>query len=336
VRRGAVFITVITASVLALIASAIHAKLGSSATTARAAAKQTFLPGQGGPASTGDRRLPAPLYGVTVDDISDLRRTVRSLRHLPERPTTRVYFDASEPASYYLAAVSKLHPVSYVMRELLDSADETRISTAAFRQRVKSYLSALGGQVDLWEIGNEVNGSWTGPYPIVSAKLTAAYQEVNAAGGRTALTLYYNVGCRDGPAELSPLAFSRRYVPAAVRSGLDYVFLSCYEDDCAGIRPAQPTWTSYLERLHALYPHARLGFGEIGMNRPATSATTGAARSLMHHYYSLPIHLPYFAGGYFWWYYAEDCVPYASQPLWSAMRSAFEAEAAAQHPGPRR
>jgi hypothetical protein len=45
-------------------------------------------------------------------------------------------------------------------------------------------------------------------YPVVSAKLTAAYKEVNAAGGRTALTLYYNVGCGDGPGELSPLAFS--------------------------------------------------------------------------------------------------------------------------------
>jgi hypothetical protein len=78
-----------------------------------------------------------------------------------------------------------------------------------------------------------------------------------------------------------------------------------------------------------LYPHARLGFGEIGMNAPATSRTIRRATSLMRYYYGLPIRLPYFAGGYFWWCYAEDCVPYASRPLWSAMRSAFQAEAGA-------
>jgi hypothetical protein len=335
VRRGAIFVILITASVLALGALAIHAKLSNSATTARAAVKQTFLPGQAGPAGGRERRLPTPLYGVTVDDISALRRIVTSLRHLPERPTVRVYFDVHEPASYYAAAVRELRPVSYVMGELLDSADETSISTSAFKQRVKSYLSALGARVDLWEIGNEVNGDWTGPYSTVSAKLTAAYQEVHAAGGRTALTLYYNVRCGDGPAELSPLAFSRRYVPAAVRNGLDYVFLSYYEDDCRGIRPALAAWTGYFERLHALYPHARLGFGEIGLDSPVTSKTTGPAWSLMRHYYGLPIHLPYFAGGYFWWYYAEDCVPQESKPLCSSMRSAFEAEAAALHSGPR-
>ena len=84
------------------------------------------------------------------------------------------------------------------MGELLDSSDETGISTARFAERVRSYLRALGRKVDLWEIGNEVNGDWTGPYPVVSARLTAAYKEVKAAGGRTAPTLYYNVGCGDG------------------------------------------------------------------------------------------------------------------------------------------
>jgi hypothetical protein len=150
--------------------------------------------------------------------------------------------------------------MSYVMGELLDSSDEVGISTARFAERVRSYLPALGGKVDLWEIGNEVNGNWTGPYPVVSAKLTAAYKEVNAAGGRTALTLYTTSDAgRAGRTE--PLAFSRRSVPSAVRSGLDYVFLS--------------------------------------LNAPATSRTIRRATSLMRYYYGLPIRLPCFADGYF-------------------------------------
>jgi hypothetical protein len=182
--------------------------------------------------------------------------------------------------------------------------------------------------VDLWEIGNEVNGNWTGRYSTVDAKLTEAYDDVAAAGKRTALTLYYNIGCGDGPKELDPIAFSQKYVPAAVRTGLDYVLLSYYEGDCERIRPSVTTWTAYFARLHTLYPHAQLGFGEIGMDTPATTATLGTARSLMNYYYGLDINLPYYVGGYFWWYYYQDCLP-LTKPLWSALQGAFTSEAGA-------
>jgi hypothetical protein len=275
------------------------------------------------------RPLPSPLYGVTVDDTSNTGGIVASLRNLPEAPTTRIYFDVSEPAGYYTAAVNALRPVSYLMGELLDSSDETSISAAAYNTRVNSYLAAFGSKVDLWEIGNEVNGNWTGSYPTVAAKLTGAFNDVTAAGKRTALTLYYNAGCGDGPGELDPLAFSRAYVPAAVRNGLDYVLLSYYEDSCNGIRPSAATWTAYFQQLHALYPNAQLGFGEVGLSNPVTARTMAGAGSLLSYYYGLSIKLRYFAGGYFWWYFKEDCLPYTSKPLWGVLGNGFHAEATA-------
>jgi hypothetical protein len=272
---------------------------------------------------------PGPLYGVTADGVSGLGELAASDRHLARMPVTRVYFDVRRPAGYYTAAVARLRPVSYLMGELLDSADETRISVPAFRQRVASYLHTLGGRVDIWEIGNEVNGNWLGPHPAVAARLAQAYRAVSAAGHPTALTLYYNAHCGDGPAELSPLAFSRRYVPRAVRDGLTYVLLSYYEADCRHIRPSAATWTSYFRRLHALYPRARLGFGETGMNSPASGRTLAQARSLIRYYYGLRITLPYYVGGYFWWYYRQDCLPYQARPLWHALDAGFRREAAA-------
>jgi hypothetical protein len=274
------------------------------------------------------RPLPRVLFGVTADGVGRLHELVTSARHLPERPTTRIYFDVSEPPRYYAAAVRRLRPVSYLMGELLDSSDETHISLAAYRHRVESYLAAFGNEVDLWEIGNEVNGNWTGRYTRVEKKLTAAYREVIRARSRTALTLYYNAGCGDGTAELSPLAFSRRYVPRSVRNGLTHVFLSYYEGNCHGIRPRARTFRNYFRKLHALYPHALLGFGEIGLRRPVRQRTIVEARSLISYYYGLRIRLPYFVGGYFWWYYAEDCLPYSGKPLWSSLRAGFRAEAA--------
>jgi len=288
--------------------------------------------GGGGAAGPTMRALPSPLYGVTVDGIANLSDIVAGARALGHMPVTRVYFNVKEPASYYAAAVRAIQPVSYVMGELLDSSDARHIGTRAYGKRVESYLAQLGNSVDVWEIGNEVNGNWTGRYSTVEAKLTAAYDEVSAAGRRTALTLYYNVGCGDSSRELDPVTFSERYVPSVVRSGLDYVLLSYYEGDCNGIRPSAATWTAYFARLHAIFPHALVGFGEIGMNNPATSTTLGAARSLMTYYYGLRIDLPYYVGGYFWWYYDEDCLPYFTKPLWSTLDSAFAAEAAALAP----
>jgi hypothetical protein len=285
------------------------------------------VPAGSGRTVSETRLLPRPLYGVTVDDVANIRQIVVSSRQLPRMPTTRIYFDVQEPASYYATAIRELRPVSYLMGELLDSSDETRIGAAAYRARVGSYLGAFASEIDLWEIGNEVNGSWTGRYPVVSAALTEAYRQVTARHKRTALTLYYNAGCGDGAGELSPLAFSRRYVPAAVRDGLDYVFLSYYEDDCNGIRPSAATWTAYFRDLHAVYPHALLGFGEIGVNDPVTVKTIAAARSLISYYYGLLIKLRYFVGGYFWWFYVEDCLPYTAKPLWRTLRAGFEAEA---------
>jgi len=275
------------------------------------------------------RPVPAPLFGVTINQVSDLSQIVASSRRLSHRQTTRIYFNVMRPPAYYAKAVRVLHPDSYLMGELLDSSEETGISTSAFGARTKAYLRAFGAKIDIWEIGNEVNGDWLGSYRTVSAKLTEAYRAVAARHFRTALTLYYNAGCGDGSQELSPIAFTRKYVPATVRGGLDYVLLSYYEDSCRGIRPSAAQWTSFFKQLHKLYPHAQLGFGEIGMVNPVTATTLASARSLMAHYYGLKIDLRYYVGGYFWWYYTEDCLPAASKPLWPVLNRGFQAEAAA-------
>jgi hypothetical protein len=282
-------------------------------------------------AAQGAPRAPAaaPLYGVTIDEIGHLDEIVGSLSALPARPTTRVYFDSHEPASYYAPALAQIHRVSGVMGELLDSSDERSTSTAAFQERVRSYVSALAPDVDIWEIGNEVNGNWTGPYATVSAKLTEAYEDVTAAGGKTALTLYANNfaknNCGDGPAELTPVQFAQQYVPAPVANGLDYVLLSYYPTQCKRTEPTSATLAAYLVQLHAQFPNAALGFGEVGLPHHATRGSAAKAEQIMSWAYSLNPGLPYYVGGYFWWYGAQDALRAAS-PLSDALQEAFDAE----------
>jgi len=258
----------------------------------------------------GAGRAATPIFGVTLDHVNHAERLAATLGGLPDRPTTRVYFDTHEPASYYKPALTLIHPVSAVMGELLDSSQERSISTGALRARVQEYLTALPGLVDIWEIGNEVNGNWTGPYETVAAKLVESYEAVHAAGARSALTLYENAfgpeHCGDGETELTPVQFSERYVPPTVADGLDYVLLSYYPTQCGGRMPDSAEVASQLETLHALYPSAALGFGEVGMPHPASHHTQAEAEAIMRWAYSLQPALPYYVGGYFWWYGYQD------------------------------
>jgi len=274
----------------------------------------------------------APLYGVTLDHVNHPERLASALAALPERPTTRVYFDTQEPATAYRPALERLHPVSAIMGELLDSSQEKAISTAALDARVEEYLATLSGLVDIWEVGNEVNGNWTGPYETVAQKLTDSYELVHAAGGQTALTLYANAfgpdHCGDGEAELTPVQFSERYVSPAIAGGLDYVLLSYYPTQCGGRLPSTPEVTLQLEALHALYPNARLGFGEVGLPHPASRKTAAEAAAIMRWAYSLAPALPYYAGGYFWWYGYQDVLK-PNARLTSTFGEALTDEAAA-------
>ena len=286
-------------------------------------------------ASAGSRPPSQPgriLYGVTVDRITHLSQLRSALGALPERPTLRIVFDRSEPPGYYAAATQRLAGVSWVMGELLDSSQERTIGVAALARRARAYLRRLGSHISIWEVGNELNGNWTGPYPQVAAKTSAVFSALSAAHVSTALTLYANDfgpgHCGDGPGELSPVQFARRYLPARLREHLDYLLLSYYPTQCRGVEPSGGVVATHLRQLHRLFPHARLGFGEMGLARPVSPRTAGRARQIMRWAYSLKPGLPQYAGGYFWWYAAEDAL-HPGAPLRAALDSAFNAERAA-------
>ncbi|MGD0379718.1 MAG: hypothetical protein ABSC30_07010 [Acidimicrobiales bacterium] len=270
-----------------------------------------------------------PLYGVTIDNIGQIKTIVSAESRLPNRPTTRVYFDVSEPASYYRVGVSDVASVSNVMGELLDSSDATRITTSAFQTRVESFLSTLGSAVTIWEVGNEVNGNWTGPYSDGSAKLTEAYADVAAQGATAALTLYANEfgpdNCGDGVSELTPAQYSEQYVPTSVRDGLAYVFESYYPTQCQNTYPSNTQVAAEMRELHALYPNALLGFGETGLPHPATRRTLATAERVMSWAYDLNPGLPYYVGGYFWWYARQDAFRH-KKLLASQLAAAFRSE----------
>jgi hypothetical protein len=265
------------------------------------------------------RRVPAPLYGVTIDEVTNLRPIVASLAHLPRRPTARIAFDPGMQPADYRQAVDAIGKVAAIMAEPVDSSEVTGYTTAQYVARFRDYLAAFGSRIAIWEVGNEVNGNWLGPASTVRADIVGAYDVVSAAGARTALTLTYEPGCGGGPS-YDMWTWAARNIPAAMKEGLDYVLVSYYEEDCDNYRPTQQEWDTVFKRLHAMFPHARLGFGEVGTN-PGDSVAYKLA--YLNRYYRLRIDVPGYIGGYFWWYYAEDMVPYQHNRLWQALAAAW-------------
>jgi len=257
------------------------------------------------------------LYGVTVDDVTKLTQIVASLAHLPVRATVRIPFDPGMRPADYRQAVGAIAKVAAIMAEPVDSSEVTGYTTRAYVARFRTYYQAFHRTIKLWEIGNEVNGDWLGPTKTVTNDIEGAYQVIHSHGGQTALTLTYEPGCAGGP-QYDMWTWATRHIPAPMKRGLTYVLVSYYEEDCGNYRPTPAQWTEVFTRLHAMFPHAKLGFGETGTY---PSDSIAYKRATISRYYRLRIPVPGYVGGYFWWYYAEDMVPYAHNVLWRTLSS---------------
>ena len=198
------------------------------------------------------------------------------------------------------------------MGELLDSFYVKSYSTAAYSARTTEYLNTLGDTVDIWEIGNEINGEWLGDTPTVVAKMTSAYDLVKARGKKTALTLYYNEECWANKSN-EMFTWAQKNISTSMKQGLDYVWISYYEDDCNDL---QPDWPQVFEKLGAMFPNSKIGFGEVGTKYADRKA------SYINRYYNMKISHPNYVGGYFWWYFFQDMVP-SSKSLWNVLNTAI-------------
>lgn len=251
------------------------------------------------------------LYGITIDNandgfITDQASQIAAIASDTGFPiTTRVVFDEGTAGADWVSSVDALTPVCQVMGMLIDSEYIDTLNVTQYGDRATDFLGALGGVVSIWEVGNEVNGNWTGDPTDVAAKVLAAFNVFHGAGKPTAITVYYNPNGVDG-AEPTPQEWTSTYLDSAVRNGVDYVLISYYEVDFDNYRPPASVVQSLVEDLHALYPNALVGFGEIGLDDYVASGTLTQAEDIMAYYYALDIPLAYFCAGYFWWYGGLD------------------------------
>jgi hypothetical protein len=253
---------------------------------------------------------------------------MRIVERLGVKPIVRVPFDPGTRPPQYATELSRLSSRAFVMAEPVDSSEVRRTSQAAYESKFAAFLRAYGSTgVDVWEVGNELNGEWLGGMPYNArvgldnppvAKAYAAWERVAADRRPTALTLYYQPPQTvTAGYDMIPWARKNFAKLGDMRSGLTYVFVSYYEADNRGVRPAPSQWSAIFSSLHDIFPNARLGFGEIGLDKPIRPGQLKYAESIMNYYGTLHPSLPAGAGwvaGDFWWNAAEDFDP-TSKPL---------------------
>ncbi|WP_339134484.1 MAG: hypothetical protein WGN25_15490 [Candidatus Electrothrix sp. GW3-4] len=273
------------------------------------------------------------IFGVTIDDPwfdneAEKDAIGDALASHAVKPTVRVVFDECmypvdkcvaacvecwDPSDYQ-QPLENIASAAFVMGEILDSKFVTYYSVAEYIERTNEYLDRFADIVDIWEIGNEVNGEWLGNTTEVVAKIEGAYAAVHDRGLSTALNLYYNKSCFYDKPEHEMFTWVEANISPTMRNGLDYVFFSYYEDDCENVVHSQEEWQEVFDALHVIFPKAKLGFGEVGTEQADKKA------EYMQRYYSLNIKGDYYVGGYFWWYYRQDCIP-KTTALWSILNT---------------
>lgn len=268
--------------------------------------------------------LPKWWWGFTVDSVENPDRVVESLEKLPVRPVTRIVLDAGLTPADYKPAVDKIRKVSWVMAEPIDSVMTKSLTLSGYRNRMTSFMDGLKGSVDVWEIGNEVNGDWSGPSADVAAKVAAGYQEAKKRRLRSALTLFWSDFYLKHERNL--VTWSEANLSRDVRRGVDYVLISFYPQSADG---PHPNWNDVFAQLAKTFPRAKLGFGELGLADAAFHLSTDPVKKaqLARRYYrQSPHYHDRYIGGFFWWSYLQDAVPSATG-MWPLFRNALDPHA---------
>lgn len=253
------------------------------------------------------------MYGITIDDTwyerVSVHEIVDAIKNMPVKPTVRVVMSFDRSPSTYATLFKELNQVAYVMASPVDSSDMSAYKDeASYLKRFKEAYGVLSKYVDVWEIGNEINGiEWIQQdSKLIVNKVSQVSAFIKDKGAKSAVTLYYT-----DPSKEDMFDWMSKYFSDSWTLEIDYILISYYEDDNDGYKP---DWNIVFSSLEAYFPSSKLGIGECG--NTAIDASDDSKISRIRSYYSAQKYSESFVGGYFWWYWVEDCIPHTYNKLY--------------------
>lgn len=264
-----------------------------------------------------DAREQTQIYGLTIDDAwydhIELKDILEGLANLEVRPMVRIVMSIEIEPEEYLNLFRSVNQYADIMACPVDSSEMNHFKdTESYLKRFKDSYEKLSAYVSIWEAGNEINGTeWIKQdEKLIVDKITAVADFIKSKGKKVALTLY----CTDSPRQ-DMIEWVKKYIPTKLAKSVDYCFVSYYEDDNGGYLP---DWKSVFEELGEFFPTALLGIGECG--NTAENATQESKINMAKRYYQMPKPHERFVGGYFWWNWVEDCIPYKDNAVYEAIK----------------
>lgn len=284
-------------------------KAGQLALDQFAVAFDTLLKEHGPVFALNNKATLMPWLGFTIDTVSNYRERLDLAASLTAPyGWIRVVFDASQGPSTYTNLVNHAKSKGLkVLGQPVDSSYDRLYTRAQSKQRFIDFLTAFP-QIDAWEVGNEVNGTWLSN-DIALRVADAATEVRNRAPGKlTFLTLFWQINTDTVPNSM--FTWVANNLPASTRSLLDVVTLSQYQEQA----PMGMAFDQAMTTLRAEFPNSKIGVGELGYWIEgqrfwwAYDATNVAAAkvAISDIYHGAAFDYPGSIGAVFWWEFRTD------------------------------
>ncbi len=215
----------------------------------------------------------------------------------------------------------------HTLGQLFDSSAQASIPLATFKKRVNKALTYPGiEKFTAWEVGNEVNGGWTGAQ--MPAKIAYASAAVKAKFPEKMVCLTFYWYAMQDTLTASLFNWIDTNMTQSMRDSIDCVTLSIYIDQ----QPLGFLWDMVMTKLSTLFPGKKVMVGEMGFINDPTVKTffkegplawtepQGAADYINSRYLSA-FATPNAVGGGFWWYYDSEMVGKTAK--WQALRDTY-------------
>ena len=250
-----------------------------------------------------------PWLGFTIDTVSNYQANLDLAANLTAPfGWIRVVFDAGQGPSTYTALINYAKSKGLkVLGQPVDSTYDRQYTRAQYKQRFIDFITAFP-QIDAWEVGNEVNGTWLSSD--IGLRIADAAQEVRnrAPGKLTLLTLFWQINT-DTVAN-SMFSWVANNLPASTRSLLDVVTFSQYQEQA----PMGMAFDQVMKTMRAEFPNSKIGLGELGYwiagqrfwwayNQVDPAAAKLAISEIYH---GAAFDYAGSIGGVFWWEFITD------------------------------
>lgn len=261
-------------------------------------------------------RPPGSVVGVTFTRPPSTQEAQGLAQRLGGEGRTAVRIVIDDPShapsmDSWRSAVSAMQAQGVqVVGQICDSYHMADYDEPSWDARVSALLTALP-DLEAWEVGNELGGSWLGPNAL-HRMVRAARSVRERTTATTVLTLYYQLGL--DTAESSVFNTARLVSGSDLPGLVDVVGLSVYPQ----WHPLGTAADRVLTTLARAFPQARVGVTELGYGGTRLggpwwfgNSTDQAAgrRAVVDHVTSAALGRPDAWGAPFWWYYLEDEAP---------------------------